>query len=277
MTTASSHRWDRKEIAVSPVRYVNKKIIRNDGSCRIEILHPFGFRAGPVGPPGPPGEKGIPGPPGFPGSNGVKGAIGLQGPPGPVGLPGLPGPVGAPGLPGLQGPVGVPGIPGEPGLPCEPASDYLTGILLVKHSQSQLLPVCDAGHIKLWEGYSLLFTDGDERAHSQDLGKSETYIAIDSKFFPRFSYDLVPFRNIAILARATSSLLSYLMLFNRETGYAGSCVRKFSTMPFLFCDINNVCHYGNRGDRSYWLSTTSPIPMMPVQESEIEQYISRYV
>lgn len=101
--------------------------------------------------------------------------------------------------------------------------------------------------------------------------------AIDPKFFPRFSYDLVPFRNIAILARATSSLLSYLMLSNRETGYAGSCVRKFSTMPFLFCDINNVCHYGNRGDRSYWLSTTSPIPMMPVQESEIEQYISRYV
>lgn len=212
------------------VGYVGQKGDKGD-DCIEPPMGPKGDRGfpGPVGPPGPPGEKGIPGPPGFPGSNGVKGAIGLQGPPGPVGLPGLPGPVGAPGLPGLQGPVGVPGIPGEPGLPCEPASDYLTGILLVKHSQSQLLPVCDAGHIKLWEGYSLLFTDGDERAHSQDLG------------------------------------------------YAGSCVRKFSTMPFLFCDINNVCHYGNRGDRSYWLSTTSPIPMMPVQESEIEQYISRCV
>lgn len=182
VTTASSHRWDRKEIAVSLVRataYINGK---NDASSRIEILYPFCFRAGPVGPPGPPGEKGIPGPPGFPGSNGVKGAIGFQGQPGPVGLPGLPGPVGAPGLPGLQGPVGVPGIPGEPGLPCEPASDYLTGILLVKHSQSQLLPACDAGHIKLWEGYSLLFTDGDERAHSQDLGKFKIYIAIDPFF-----------------------------------------------------------------------------------------------
>lgn len=62
-----------------------------------------------------------------------------------------------------------------------------------------------------------------------------------------------------------------------ETGYAGSCVRKFSTIPFLFCDVNNVCHYASRNDRSYWLSTNSPIPMMPVEETAIEEYISRYV
>lgn len=66
-------------------------------------------------------------------------------------------------------------------------------------------------------------------------------------------------------------------LINYETGYAGSCVRKFSTMPFLFCDVNNVCHYASRNDRSYWLSTNSPIPMMPVEETAIEEYISRYV
>lgn len=128
--------------------------------------------SGLTGPPGPSGEKGLPGPSGFPGLPGVKGALGLSGPPGAVGLPGLPGPVGASGLPGLQGPVGVPGPGGEPGQPCEAASDYLTGILLVKHSQSQSVPVCDAGHIKLWDGFSLLYTDGDERAHSQDLGKN---------------------------------------------------------------------------------------------------------
>lgn len=61
-----------------------------------------------------------------------------------------------------------------------------------------------------------------------------------------------------------------------ETGYAGSCVRKFSTIPFLFCDVNNVCHYASRNDRSYWLSTNRPIPMMPVEETAIEEYISRY-
>lgn len=91
-------------------------------------------------------------------------------------MPGLPGPVGAPGLPGLQGPVGAPGLTGEPGAPCEQIPDYLTGILLVKHSQSESIPECERGHIKLWEGYSLLFTDGDERAHSQDLG--ELYFAL---------------------------------------------------------------------------------------------------
>ena len=48
-------------------------------------------------------------------------------------------------------------------------------------------------------------------------------------------------------------------------------------MPFLFCDVNNVCHYANRNDRSYWLSTNRPIPMMPVEEAQIEEHISRYV
>jgi len=48
-------------------------------------------------------------------------------------------------------------------------------------------------------------------------------------------------------------------------------------MPFLFCDFNNVCNYASRSDKSYWLSTTEPIPMMPVAEREIEKYISRCV
>lgn len=66
-------------------------------------------------------------------------------------------------------------------------------------------------------------------------------------------------------------------LFPFLPGFAGSCIRKFSTMPFLFCDFNNVCNYASRNDKSYWLSTSSPIPMMPVEESSIRQYISRYV
>lgn len=93
-----------------------------------------------------------------------------MGAPGSPGRPGLEGPIGPPGLPGLTGPAGLPGPKGEPGAQCEQAADYLTGILLVRHSQSQTVPVCEPGHIKLWEGYSLLYTDGDERAHSQDLG-----------------------------------------------------------------------------------------------------------
>lgn len=36
-------------------------------------------------------------------------------------------------------------------------------------------------------------------------------------------------------------------------------------MPFLYCNINNVCNYASRNDKSYWLSTTAAIPMMPVE------------
>jgi len=63
----------------------------------------------------------------------------------------------------------------------------------------------------------------------------------------------------------------------QDLGYAGSCLKRFSTMPFVFCNFNNVCNYASRNDKSYWLSTTAPIPMMPVSESSIRQYISRCV
>jgi integrin beta 8 len=71
----------------------------------------------------------------------------------------------------FQGPRGEIGSKGEPGLPCEDQPDYLTGILLVKHSQTIDVPQCEPGHIKLWDGYSLLYIEGNEKAHHQDLGK----------------------------------------------------------------------------------------------------------
>jgi collagen type IV alpha len=48
--------------------------------------------------------------------------------------------------------------------------DYMTGILLVKHSQTDMVPECYPGHHKLWDGYSLLYIEGNEKAHNQDLG-----------------------------------------------------------------------------------------------------------
>lgn len=183
---------------------------------------------GSPGRPGIRGEPGIDGIPGAPGLKGDKGEVGLTGIPGAPGLPGEKGEIGLQGLIGLQGAFGDIGPKGEPGAPCrEP--DYLTGSLLVRHSQSTEVPSCERGHVKLWEGYSLLHVEGNEKAHSQDLG------------------------------------------------FAGSCIRKFSTMPFVFCDVNNVCYYASRNDKSYWLSTSAAIPMMPVEEYEIQQYISRCV
>lgn len=60
-----------------------------------------------------------------------------------------------------------------------------------------------------------------------------------------------------------------------HTGLAGSCLARFSTMPFLYCNPGDICYYASRNDKSYWLSTTAPLPMMPVTEDEIKPYISR--
>jgi len=54
-------------------------------------------------------------------------------------------------------------------------------------------------------------------------------------------------------------------------------VNRFNTMPFMVCDFNDVCNYASRNDRSYWLSTNEPIPMMPVAEHAIPKFISRCV
>ena len=58
-------------------------------------------------------------------------------------------------------------------------------------------------------------------------------------------------------------------------GLAGSCLPRFNTMPFLYCNPGDVCYYASRNDKSYWLSTTAPLPMMPVEEEGIKPYISR--
>ena len=105
--------------------------------------------------------------------------------------------------------------------------EFLTGILLVKHSQTSQVPSCPDGMEKVWQGFSLMYLEGNEKSHNQDLG--------------------IP----------------------------GSCVPKFNTMPFLFCDFNNVCNYASRNDKSYWLSAAQPLPMMPVRDTQIESYISK--
>lgn len=89
--------------------------------------------------------------------------------------------------------------------------------------------MCPPGTELMWEGYSLLFVQGNEKAHGQDLGSP------------------------------------------------GSCLRQFSTMPFMFCNINNRCTVASRNDYSYWLSTPEPMTAMmnPVTGTQIRDYISR--
>ena len=42
--------------------------------------------------------------------------------------------------------------------------------MLVRHSQSSSIPLCGPGENKLWDGYSLLYIEGNEKSHHQDLG-----------------------------------------------------------------------------------------------------------
>lgn len=68
----------------------------------------------------------------------------------------------------VPGHRGRPGTPGPTGMPGRSVS---VGYLLVKHSQSDQTPMCPVGMSKLWDGYSLLYFEGQEKAHNQDLGK----------------------------------------------------------------------------------------------------------
>lgn len=61
----------------------------------------------------------------------------------------------------------------------------------------------------------------------------------------------------------------------QDLGASGSCMRRFTTMPYLFCNVNDQCHYASRNDYSYWLTTNISMPMMPVSASAVEPYVSR--
>uniref|UniRef100_A0A3B3TQ42 Collagen IV NC1 domain-containing protein n=1 Tax=Poecilia latipinna TaxID=48699 RepID=A0A3B3TQ42_9TELE len=197
---------------------------------------------GLTGAPGRPGESGRSGPPGQVGEKGQPGRDGIPGPAGPSGDPGSPGPPGFNGPPGRKGDTGPPGQSGLKGNPGPPGSDgpqgppglpgsgsAAHGFLLTRHSQSETTPECPSGTNFIYDGYSLLYVQGNERAHGQDLGT------------------------------------------------AGSCLRRFSPMPFMFCNINNVCNFAARNDYSYWLSTLEPMPMSmeAVTGESIKPYISR--
>jgi len=62
-----------------------------------------------------------------------------------------------------------------------------------------------------------------------------------------------------------------------DLGKSGSCVKKFSPMPFLYCSIaTGGCKYASRNDYSYWLAaenTNQP----PVSNSAIQPFISKCV
>ena len=47
-----------------------------------------------------------------------------------------------------------------------------SSFVFTRHSQTTQVPDCPAGYHQLWDGYSLLHTEDDGRAHIQDLGEA---------------------------------------------------------------------------------------------------------
>lgn len=129
---------------------------------------------GSTGEPGPCGDKGPPGCPGKPGCKGIKGECGTAGIKGLIGGPGLKGEKGdrgAPGKRGGPGPHGPKGFKGPRGLPgFTSTTPDKSSFLFTRHSQATFIPECPPGSNPIYKGYSLLFINGDSRAHGQDLG-----------------------------------------------------------------------------------------------------------
>lgn len=72
------------------------------------------------------------------------------------------------GAAGCRGPVGAKGVRGLQGGRANPPE--INGFLFTKHSQKASIPGCPAGSSVIYSGYSLLFINGNNRAHGQDLG-----------------------------------------------------------------------------------------------------------
>lgn len=137
--------------------------------------------SGVTGIQGPKGETGIHGFDGQPGAKGEPGVAGPQGEKGTakengdlhccaVTLHFIDGSVysGPRGYPGPPGPDGVQGQVGPPG-----PSSMDHGFLVTRHSQNVEVPPCPGGTTQIYDGYSLLYVQGNERSHGQDLGRQQ--------------------------------------------------------------------------------------------------------
>ncbi|CAL8348443.1 unnamed protein product [Arctogadus glacialis] len=146
---------------------------------------------GPAGHVGVPGQTGSPGPPGttgLKGPRGPKGNPGAAGGAGRAGARGLDGPLGGGGAEGERGVVGAQGQTGPAGNPGNPGpiTAFRAGFLLVMHSQSEDIPSCPDDMAALWVGFSLLYLEGQEKAHAQDLGQAGSCVRLFSTM--PFSY-----------------------------------------------------------------------------------------
>ncbi|KAF2988216.1 hypothetical protein EK904_007199 [Melospiza melodia maxima] len=235
---------------------------------------------------GPPGQKGERGVPGVPGTFGIPGQEGFPGPPGISNISGYPGDKGSPGLdgvPGYPGPQGQPGSPAPPGSKGESGETGRTGEIGPKGSRG------DPG-LSGSPGLPGFPGPKGPRGEQGVIGFMGTvgFPGDLGPIGPKGDRGVTGFRGSpgepglqgrgGIPAPPGSRGEQGGMGFQGPVGFeglAGSCLSRFSTMPFLYCNPGDICYYASRNDKSYWLSTTAPLPMMPVAEEDIKPYISR--
>ncbi|XP_017462550.1 PREDICTED: collagen alpha-1(IV) chain-like, partial [Rhagoletis zephyria] len=195
------------------------------------------------------GDMGAMGLPGYPGPKGGRGGVGdrgIRGLDGFNGLQGVKGDRGIRGLDGFNGLQGVKGVSGEDGL----------------------------------IGRSGLPGQAGERGDSGEKGPVGKERPSIGYFFTNQSV------NDPICPNNTSKMWSgYSLLYimgnerahGQDLGSPGSCLQRFSAMPYMHCNLNNVCQFASRNDYSYWLSTEQPMPasMKPIEGESIRYYISR--
>ena len=212
------------------------------------------------------GFQGMPGIPGRPGQPGFKGQKGQNGKAGTNGMPGRDGPKGPMGRPGKEGMNGMRGDRGRNGNAGISGLPGLKGANGISGRDGQR-----GGNGK--DG--LMGMPGNPAPPGPRPKAKGFYIAIHSQ---TSRHPMCP-PGTSLMWEGYSLLHIYgnAHAQGQDLGQPGSCLRKFSTMPYLFCNLNDVCDYASRNDYSYWMSTTEPMPMMmtPIKGPDIEKYISK--
>ncbi|CAH8453622.1 unnamed protein product [Heterobilharzia americana] len=194
----------------------------------------------------------------------MKGETGDVGDPGPMGPPGSPGDD-ATGLPGLKGDKGEPGSPGqkepgEPGPKGEPGLKGPPGDIGPRGLPGDIGPQGPEGFSGP-PGQALQSTYLFTR-HFQNPDTEPVCPPGSQKISEGYSF---------VMANGNGELVTM------DLGSHSSCLNMFSIMPFFQCLRDGSCQLGVRADRSYWLATTEPLPMMPLDVSEVRRRVARCV
>jgi len=176
----------------------------------------------------------------MPGLNGRTGKRGPIGSSGFTGLPGPRGPSGRIGTPGRQGYAGRPGVDGAPGA----SPSGRPGPAGTPGPPGQ--PSKNAGH-------HLVYHSQNDRTPGCPTG-----------------FNLL-WKGYSLMYTVGNGQAR-----SQDLGKSGSCIKKFSPVPFLICSLRaGGCKFGQKQDISVWLQGRPGTSTAPVPNTNIVPYVSR--